>query len=63
MCPRGRPRGQGRPRGLHLCCLHSLFEHSARKSEYLDRGAAVCIAKHQQKSVTNRNRTKWRYLY
>ena len=21
MCPRGRPRGQGRPRGLHLCCL------------------------------------------
>ena len=38
MCPRGRPRGQGRPRGLHLCtatlavkihCSHhgkSLFE-------------------------------------
>ena len=22
MCPRGRPRGQGRPRGLHLWCLH-----------------------------------------
>ena len=22
MCPRGRPRGQGRPRGLHLCHLH-----------------------------------------
>ena len=22
MCPRGRPRGQGRPRGLHLCFLH-----------------------------------------
>ena len=21
MCPRGRPRGQGRPRGLHLCYL------------------------------------------
>ena len=21
MCPRGRPRGQGRPRGLHLCTL------------------------------------------
>ena len=21
MCPRGRPRGQGRPRGLHLCWL------------------------------------------
>ena len=21
MCPRGRPRGQGRPRGLHLCKL------------------------------------------
>ena len=19
MCPRGRPRGQGRPKGLHLC--------------------------------------------
>ena len=23
MCPRGRPRGQGRPRGLHLWYLHS----------------------------------------
>ena len=23
MCPRGRPRGQGRPRGLHLCLLVS----------------------------------------
>ena len=22
MCPRGRPRGQGRPRGLHLCLSH-----------------------------------------
>ena len=21
MCPRGRPRGQGRPRGLNLCVL------------------------------------------
>ena len=21
MCPRGRPQGQGRPRGLHLCLL------------------------------------------
>ena len=21
MCPRGRPRGQGRPRGLHLCFI------------------------------------------
>ena len=21
MCPRGRSRGQGRPRGLHLCYL------------------------------------------
>ena len=21
MCPRGRPRGQGRPRGLHLCLV------------------------------------------
>ena len=24
MCPRGRPRGQGRPRGLHLCRLDPL---------------------------------------
>ena len=24
MCPRGRPRGQGRPQGLHLC--HMLSE-------------------------------------
>ena len=23
MCPRGRPRGQGRPLGLHLCLLHT----------------------------------------
>ena len=22
MCPRGRPRGQGRPRGLHLLHKH-----------------------------------------
>ena len=22
MCPRERPRGQGRPRGLHLCLLY-----------------------------------------
>ena len=21
MCPRGRPRGKGRPQGLHLCFL------------------------------------------
>ena len=25
MCPRGRPRGQGRPRGLHLCLLVNLL--------------------------------------
>ena len=25
ICPRGRPRGQGRPRGLHLCHWHSLL--------------------------------------
>ena len=24
MCFRGRPRGQGRPRGLHLCYLYLL---------------------------------------
>ena len=22
MCPRERPRGQGRPQGLHLCLLY-----------------------------------------
>ena len=26
MCPRGRPRGQGRPRGLHLCYLDQKVE-------------------------------------
>ena len=27
ICPRGRPRGQGRPQGLHLCALvHRLYE-------------------------------------
>ena len=25
ICPRGRPRGQGRPRGLHLCYLGYLL--------------------------------------
>ena len=25
MCPRGRPRGQGRPGGLHLWCLHLIM--------------------------------------
>ena len=25
MCPRGRPRGQGRPRGLHLCMAEKKF--------------------------------------
>ena len=28
MCPRGRPRGQGRPWGLHLCFLHHLLTAS-----------------------------------
>ena len=35
MCPRGRPRGQGRPRGLHLCkkrCFYSQFEQSSKHS-------------------------------
>ena len=26
MCPRGRPRGQGRPRGLHLCWIPFVSE-------------------------------------
>ena len=30
MCPRGRPRGQGRPRGLHLWHLQSSCERSIR---------------------------------
>ena len=34
MCPRGRPRGQGRPRGLHLCSLlflkATIFELSSK---------------------------------
>ena len=38
MCPRGRPRGQGRPRGLHLC--HTVYESffsikSSRGSRFL----------------------------
>ena len=33
----------------------SLFEYSARKSEYLDRGAVVFVTKHQRNSVRNRN--------
>ena len=27
MCPRGRPRGQGRPRGLHLWKLNNRYMH------------------------------------
>ena len=26
MCPRGRPRGQGRSRGLHLCYTIQFFQ-------------------------------------
>ena len=29
MCPRGRPRGQGRPRGLHLCLIFYRFYNLA----------------------------------
>ena len=29
MCPRGRLRGQGRPRGLHLCYIHYTFKWSS----------------------------------
>ena len=36
MCPRGRPRGQGRPRGLHLCHLYSV--------PYLGFLVFVCVA-------------------
>ena len=51
MCPRGRPRGQGRPRGLHLCskkkksCLtkDSLFS--------LETGAPRKIEEHFKKKV------------
>ena len=27
MCPRGRPRGQGRPRGLHLWLNKQVYSH------------------------------------
>ena len=37
MCPRGRPRGQGRPRGLHLC--------SARPIVFLGRCRLLCAVK------------------
>ena len=33
MCPRGRPRGQGRPRELHLCKL--FFRESREVGEVL----------------------------
>ena len=29
MCPRGRPRGQGRPRGLHLWYIQCTFKWSS----------------------------------
>ena len=31
MCSRGRPRGQGRPRGLHLCCLPHKYLKKKKK--------------------------------
>ena len=39
MCPRGRPRGQGRPRGLHLC-LYSP-RHSTTQSQQCIKGQEV----------------------
>ena len=48
MCPRGRPRGQGRPRGLHLCqyvlqfgCLFLSLEFG-EKNEILKSGVLIC---------------------
>ena len=29
MCPRGRPRGQGRPRGLHLWLLVTQYRYTS----------------------------------
>ena len=35
MCPQGRPRGQGRPQGLHLCCLNkSVFSYCLKLLKY-----------------------------
>ena len=34
MCPRGRPRGQGRPRGLHLCEI-GYFGHNKLSFNWL----------------------------
>ena len=34
MCPRGRPRGQGRPRGLHLWSIKNIlnkYDHGEKK--------------------------------
>ena len=41
MCPRGRPRGQGRPRGLHLCVLDRLLLFCRRH----DRGVRAIFSK------------------
>ena len=41
MCPRGRPRGQGRPRGLHLCLRVSSFS-MFREFRFLATEFVVC---------------------
>ena len=33
MCPRGRPQGQGRPRGLNLCPKQTCINKKANKND------------------------------
>ena len=57
LCPRGRPRGQGRPRGLHLCQGHKKIRGQGQGQEWSrlrprtkDTAASVLQKKGLQKS-------------
>ena len=43
MCPRGRPRGQGRPRGLHLW-LQALFHYFSHPNNRLKSFDSILLA-------------------
>ena len=65
MCPRGRPRGQGRPRGLHLWCkgrlTTGLFRHFKSKHKLsLGRDEDQTCSSNKQKLSRNRLCRFWK---
>ena len=56
LCPRGRPRGHGRPRGLHL--WFKWFGHASRMLEERLPKQAL-LGKANRKRPVGRPRTRW----